>query len=344
MPQLAEYRRELAVESGPYIGPESYFVRATSGSSTTKLVCSQYPIFSNIPQDDTLVDRPLYRPNAVEPLDKHRYVSSYEPSTGTINPDHDWITAPFTLPGGGNTYGFLEAFTYQDLEGFYPNVNLYEDLEGLGESGIGERFEILGPFDVPTMHKLINDGLKQCWITVEVAATAVEGATRHDLNQIAPWLMNANQVLQVGLLAEGVDRNVTDPFNVRVYGEVERDGGGFYLNTRGRSFNVGDTLFFRCLKRAYDHCRMAGGEYGEQSGLSLETDEAPVSREWLVASALTIAWRRYAKLLEVNANQRLIRDQVSAAMWFSDQCHKNLGAVKPQMTYTPPRRFGPAFV
>jgi hypothetical protein len=156
MPTLSEYRRLVAVESGPYIGPELYDVRATSGSSVSALVCSNYPVKSGIAQNDLLTERPLYRPDAVQEHDKHRYVMTYDPPTGTITPDLAWTMAPIAPPGG-SAYAFLEAFTYGGLE-----LMLYEDLEDLGLSGLGERFEVLGPFDVPTLHQLVNDGLKQC--------------------------------------------------------------------------------------------------------------------------------------------------------------------------------------
>src|SRR6478735_7486792 len=128
MPTLAEYRRSVAVESGPFIGPESYVVRATSGSDTTKLVCSAYPIRSGIPQNDLLTERPLYRPTAPRVEDRHRYVMTYDPPTGTITPDLPWAYPPIAPPGG-STYEALEAYTYDDLEGF-----LYEDMEDLGGS------------------------------------------------------------------------------------------------------------------------------------------------------------------------------------------------------------------
>lgn len=337
MPTLAEYRSMLAIESGPYIGPESYEVRATSGSDTSKLVCGTYPIMSGIPQQDQLIDRPLYLPSAVNSFDRWRYVMDYEPSTGTITPDLPW-SFPLFSPTSGNTYAFLENFVYDDMENY-----LYQDLEGLGITGIGQRFEILGPFDVPTTHRLINDGLKQCWMVVEVACVPSILTSRHDLGAAAPWLQDTNNVLQVGMLAPGEDRNLQDPFERRIQGQVEQDGGAFYLNTGSRTFNDGDVLWLRCFKRAYDHCRAAGGEFGEQSGLQLETDEGPAEREWLVSSALVIAWRRFAHLLEPAANQRLIRDQAMAAAWFTDRCHKHVGAVKPQMKFTRSRSFGPVF-
>ena len=340
MPSLLRYRSGLSVESGPYIGPESYVVRATSGSDTTKLVCSQYPIRSGIPSRASLLDRPLYRPSAAQTLDRHRYIMEYDPATGTITPDLPWIQPPFSLTSG-NSYGFMESYTYFDLEGT-PLENLYEDLEGLGEDGIGERFEILGPFDAPTTHRLINDGLKNCWLVVEVACVPTEQAVRHDLAIVTPWLQDTTDILQVGYLAAGEDRNETDPFERIVRGQVELDGGVFYLNTWTRSFQDGDLLYLRCLKRAYDHCRPAGGVFGEQVGLQLEDDEAPVETDWLVSSALVLAWRRFGHMLEPLANQRLIRDQATAAAWFTDNCRKHFTQPLPARTLKRKRQFGPA--
>jgi len=340
MASLAEYRRNLAVESGPYVGPESYVVRATSGTTVSKLVCSNYPITSGIGQNDLYDVRPLYRPTAVLEQDKNRYVMSYDPPSGALTPDMVWaISALSTV--GATTYQQLEAQTYGDFEQLRLT---YENMEGTGINGIGERFEILGPWDAPTMHKLINDGLKQCWLVVDVVCTAQDGVSRHDLSQVCPWLQDPNHVRQAGYLPQGIDPWTQDPFGARVYGQVERDGGTMLFNTFGRTFNPGDQIWLRCYKRAYDHCRPAGGTYGQQSGLALEDDEAPVTRTWATASALLIGWRRFSHLLEVNANQRLIRDQAMAAAWFNDETHQHFTAVAPQLLFKKARSFGPRAV
>lgn len=339
MPSRAEYRRSVAIESGPYIGPESYTVRATTGSSTTQLVCNVYPIKSGIPQFDLLVDRPLFRPNAVLPGDRDRYVQAYEPSTGTITPDLPWILSPMSPPGG-TLYLNLEANTYGDFEA--QNMT-YEDMEGTGINGVGERFEILGPFDSPTLHQLINDGLKQCWLVVDITCSAVPGVSRHDLGLVAPWLQDPNHVRQAGVLAAGDNPNAMDPFDNIVYGSVQRDGGTFIFNTGSRTFNLGDTIYLRCYKRAFDHCRAAGGQYGDRSGLLAETDEAPIERDWLASSALVVGWRRFAHLLDPLANARLVRDQAAATAWFTDRSRQHFNAVAPQLTLRTARRFGPVF-
>lgn len=335
MASLAEYRRAVAIESGPYIGPELYGVRATSGSTTTQLVCSQYPVRSGIPQNDLLTDRPLYRPNAPRAEDRHRYVQAYDPVTGTITPDLPWIYPPLS-PTGGTSYAALESYLYSGLENF-----LYQELEDVNATGIGEAFEVLGPFDVPTLHMLINDGLKQCWLVVEVACLPTPGASRHLLEVVTPWLQDPNHVRQVGVLSNGEDRNQNDPFRRIVYGTIERDGRDFYFNTGSRTFDAGDILYLRCYKRSYDHCRPAGGYYGQQSGLLAETDEGPIERDWLASSALTVGWRRFGHILEPQANQRLIRDQAAAAAWFTDRSRQHFTAVAPTLTFRPSRQFGP---
>ena len=336
MPSLAAYRSTFSVECGPYIGPDSYEVRATSGSDLTHLYCDAYPIKSGIPQQDQLIDRPLYRPGAVQQTDRHRYVQAYDPAQGLITPDLAWALPPLADPGTGTQYQDLEAFTYAELE-----TQIYDDLENTGLAGFGERFEILGPFDVPTTHRLINDGLKQCWLIVEVVCLPTPMKSRHDLSVACPWLQDPSDILQVGWLMDYDDRDLIDPFENVVRGMVERDGGTFYLNTGTTTFVDGSVLYLRCLKRAYDHCRASGGTFGEQSGLFLETDEAPIERDWCASSALVIGWRRFAHILEPMANQRLVRDQAAAAAWFTDRTREHFTAPLPGRTLRRRRYFGP---
>lgn len=332
------------MESGPYVGPESYDVKATSGTTEDKLVCDVYPIQSGFAQNDLYLERPLYRPNAQQSTDRHRYVMSYDPPTGALTPDLPWTISPIS-PGSNRTYGSLEAFPYMDLEA----VGSYECLDGTGVScpgggTIGERFEILGPWDVPTMHQLINDGLKQCWLVVDVVCTAEAMVTRHDLRLVAPWLQDPNHVRQAGVLPAGIDPWLQDPYTATVYGTVESDGGTFIFNTGSRTFNAGDQIWLRCYKRAFDHCRAAGGTFGDQAGLLLEDDEAPIERDWATSSALLIGWRRFGHILEIATNQRLIRDQAAAAVWFNDRTHQHFSAVAPQLLFRRARTFGPSAV
>src|SRR5262249_42955424 len=152
-----------------------------------------YPIESGIPQQDSLIDRPLYRPTAVEPTDRNRYIKSYDPSAGAITPDLPRQNSPLADETLRTRYHDLEAYTYHSLE-----MMTYEELENTGLFGIGERFEVLGPFDVPTTHRLINDGLKNCWLVVEVPCVPSYMKSRHDLSLACPWLQDPSDILQVG--------------------------------------------------------------------------------------------------------------------------------------------------
>jgi hypothetical protein len=165
--------------------------------------------------------------------------------------------------------------------------------------------------------------------------------TRFDLEMIAPWLQDSTDVLQVGVLGPDDDPSMVDPYARHIRGRVEQDGDRFYLNTMGRSFLASERLYLKCLKRAYDHCRVAGGVWGGRQGLDAESDEAPCERDWVTSSGLVIAWRRYAHMLEPMANQRLIRDQAMAAAWFSDRCREHFSAPLPARTLKERRHFGP---
>jgi hypothetical protein len=114
------------------------------------------------------------------------------------------------------------------------------------------------------------------------------------------------------------------------------------LNTRPQTFNLGDLIYLRVLKRAFDHCCAAGGEFGDQQGLFLDTDQAPALRGWVAAAALVAGWRQLGHLLEPAANQRLIRDYASAVAAFNDLVREHLGADMPQKRLVRQRNFGPA--
>lgn len=306
MPTLAQFRQATGPEMGPYFGPPNYAPVATSGSTVSQLEDTAYPILSSISQDDTWVDKFLYRPNAVAAGDKHRVIKTYTPASGLLLPDKTWTNAPYA-------------------------------------GGVGEAYEILGMFDAPTLHGLINEGLKRCWLVVDITLTPIALQTRHALTTAAPWLRDKLDIYQAGYLATGEDRNKQDPFVRVIRGDVERDGNTFYLDHHPRSFNTSDTVYLRCLKRAYDHCKPTAGVFGDQAGLTLETDESPAATDWVAAAALVVAWRRFAKLLEPAANQRLIRDRAEAAAWFTDLTAEHFKTSLPQRTLRRIGHFGPAF-
>lgn len=236
-------------------------------------------------------------------FDKNRVVKSYTPGTGLLFPDGPYSVAPAN----------------------------------------GEAYEILGTFDAPTLHGLINEGLKMCWLVTEICATPVALKTRHDLATVAPWLRDPMDVFQAGYLGGSEDRNATDPYARVIRGEVMRDGNTLYFDHHPRSFNTTDTIYLRVLKRAYDHCRPTGGTFGTQAGLTLETDEAVAATDWVAAATLVVAWRRFAKIIDTADNNRLIRDRIEAAAWFTDLTKTHYLTTLPQRTLRRVNHFGPVF-
>ena len=245
----------------------------------------------------------------------------------------------------GTTYGFLEAFTYQDLEAYE-----YQDMEGAGIDGIGERFEILGPFDAPTMTRLINEGLRHCWIIVEVACVPTLLTSRHDLTAVAPWpAIDPGNLLQVGLQANLEDRNLRDPFEQRIFRAGRTRRRHVLPEHHVADLQRGDTIpgcgFSSEGVRPLP--RRRAGNFGDQQGLLLETDESradgrlgalPQRYWWLELAAVR------TRLLEpAAANQRLIRDQQSPAVAsFNDLVREHLVADMPQKKLYRRRSFGPA--
>ena len=163
----------VAVESGPYIRARVVQLRATSGSDTTKLVCSQYPIRSGIDQDDLLTERPVPT-TPTNAHDRDRYVMAYDPSTGPITPDLDWIIPP--IAAGRR----LELRLPGNVHVRRARGDVYGEMEDLGAAGIGERFEILNFSTVLPSGSQKMTVWKRCWIVCRhrVRRTAWRGASR----------------------------------------------------------------------------------------------------------------------------------------------------------------------
>ncbi len=277
MTTLTTYRRALAPLVGPYL-----LSAAVTGSTTTSLLDTAYPVKSLLDQSTLYEGYWLYRPSAAAAGDRTRVVYDYTPSTGALTPDLAWTNAPANA----------------------------------------EAYELHGMFDPAVLNTCINEALKRCWIPVETTLTPTAEQDRHSLSTIT-WVTAPEQVRQVGYLLTGEDRDEVNPYQRAIRGWAGLDGATVYINHPGRTFLTTTTLYLLCLKRAYDHCKVTAGSYGGQSGLSLETDEAPVAVEWVVAGAMVEAWRRYSQLLEASANQRMIMSRSEAAAEFTRQTRLN---------------------
>jgi hypothetical protein len=283
MPSLLQYRQYVARELGG-------FLASTSGpsSTTVTLLDPSWPVSSTLSQDDYYADYYLLRPAAVLPSDSVRLVKTYSPASGTLTPDTAWTNAPAN----------------------------------------GEPYELHGVMNpAADLLDAINEALKRTLIRTEVMGTTVAQVNRHSLATIAPWLSDPLWVRQVGWLAANDNRNQVDPYSRVVRGQAVEDDtastAAVAIEHPGNSWNGTEILYVRVIKEAYDHCRPTAGVWGAQSGLVLDTDQAPVNVEWLGAAALVEVWRRNSQILETSSRARQAPNLADAAARFSYLTHAN---------------------
>jgi hypothetical protein len=299
MSTLLQFRQYVAHELGG-------FLASTSGpsSTTVALIDPTWPITSSLSQDDYYTDYYLLRPAAVAAADRLRLVKTYAPATGTLTPDTAWTNAP----------------------------------------AASEAYELHGVLNPATdMLDAINEGLKRCLIRTEIVGSTIAQVSRHSLATIAPWLSDPLWVRQVGWLSANDNRNQVNPYQRLVRGVAIEDDStnvsGVAIEHPGYYWNGTELLYVRIVKRSYDHCRAAAGVFGGQSGLTLDTDEAPINLEWLGAAALVEIWRRNSQILETASRVRLVPNLADAAARFSYLTHQNF--MPWPLTLTPYEGGGP---
>lgn len=167
-----------------------------------------------------------------------------------------------------------------------PATGLITPTLGWTNPPTSEAFEVWGlPFDPLTKGPdYINAALKRCMLVREFTLTPVPNQTRYTLAAAAPWVLDPAWVLGVGYLAAGESRLEVEPFRRALRGEATADGSTVYLTVPAQATT--STVYVRAFKRAYDDCRPAAGAFGDQSGLSLESDAAPVAVDWLKWAAV----------------------------------------------------------
>lgn len=284
----------------PEFGPYLQSIAAAGSSDQIKLVDDTWPVKTTLEVSNLYVDQFLYRPDAVIGADRERVVKTYDPSTGTLFPDKTWAQSPG-----------------------------------------GEEYELHGLIQPTRLHTLINDALKNLFVVAEFTFTpASNDLHRFDLTTtIAPWLTDHKWVRQVGYLTTGEDREQYNPYSCRVRGRATQIGQTVHLEpTHG--FQTTETVYVKALKPAYYHCGGQGVAYGQKTGLTLETDIAPVDEEWLTAAVLVEAWRQLSPLLDEQANRNLVRNRMEAWQWFESERNDHL--VIPELTLTPLRGWGPS--
>lgn len=256
MTTLVSYRRDAALRGGRY----AQVTAKSSGNSTTTIRVDA--LVSSISMDDAFTQAWVYLP-AASAADKVRRVSLYTPaSTGTLTVDRAFSGSTVPDSKAVEIHGLCLPFS-DDITAF-------------------------------SWTSAINEALKKIWISTEFTITPTASAIRHSLASQA-WLLGRDQILKVGWLLSGETRANQDPYETRrVKGDVEQDGATLYLHHPRRTFASNETIYVQALKRAYDHCKASAGAYGDQSGLALETDEAPVPVELV----------RWAALVEVAENRQ----------------------------------------
>lgn len=218
-------------------------------------------LISSLSINDLYTDYWLYLPAAAA-ADKIRSVSTYTPSTGTITQDRVWSAATIANSKVYELHGMIRPFADE----------LTEQMDWT---------------------QLINDALTRCMLEIEITVTPTADATRHDLTTANTWLTKPVFVRQVGYLTTGEVRAEVDPYAGRtVRGYAEKLSNLVYINHSPRTFASNQTIYVKCLKPAYNHCRAAAGVFGDQAGLALEADEAVPSVEWVAYGALNEASRR----------------------------------------------------
>jgi hypothetical protein len=295
MATLAVYRRSLA----PLCGVFEKGTADAGANSLTQLVCT-----TSLDSGASLKDASfpaslfngkwLYMPGAAAD-DKSRLIRAdggYDPSNGYLIPGRAWGADPDTLTD--------------------------------------RTFEITSLFSGTDLNTLVNEGLKKCFVVVEFTfSVASTSTTRHNLTTTSAWLTKPQWVYQIGKLSSSQSRTEVNPFDYVYRGKAPQgDGSAVYLE--GVSFSTTDTIYVKAIKPAYYHCRANGGTFGEQTGLSLETDECSVDAEWVAWAAIVAGQKRLAHLeRQGQATQESMAARAIASAEFLKYARLN---------FTPPRR------
>ena len=283
MATLIQFRQQAAKLAGPFM--EGSF--DASGASTTTGVDTQ--LISSISQDDLHTDKYLFIP-AGTAADQIRVVKTYAPSTGTLTVDAVVSAATIYNSKTYELHGFLDPTT------------------GTRGSGFG-------------WTDMINEALKRIMIGVEFTLAPTADAERHDLTTGQSWLTEPEWVRDVGYLLTGETRANVDPYRHRhIRGLPERLNSLVYFTHPGRTFASNETMYVKCLRTAYSLCRASGGAYGDQNGVSAETDEAIPDRLLVAWGAIEEALLRYRFALGKRAGSESDLDALLAkasTMWTS---------------------------
>lgn len=295
MPTLTQYRQFAAKEAGRYY--EGIF--DSTGHTTTVFLDTQ--LITSLTVTDMFKDYWLYMPGAVAADNRLRVVTTGPATTGKITVDRavSATTAPESQP--------------------YELHGMIAPEDSLGVDKLNWQY-------------CINQALKRCLLVVEVTITPTASATRHSLASAASWVEDPRWVRRVGYLTSSETRANVDPYEGRaVRGYAYRHSNVMYLNHSPRTFATNETIYVEVLKSAYDHCRLNGDTYGNQSGLSLTNDEAVPSIEWVGFGALIEMARMQSRVLDPSARQLINANKEEWAAMFTKYTRQNF--TLPPLTF-----------
>jgi hypothetical protein len=278
---LGRYRRRVAKETG------NFLASLVESGATSFLRDNKYPVRSNLDQGDLFSGKWLLRPQAPSPYDRVRIVAElgYDPQTGTLRPDSPWTTPP----ASGEPY----------------------ELHG-----------VIEPWD--QMIDLVNEALKRCMVVDHLVLPVTPGDTFVNLTDYAPWLIDSRWVrgaafVDPGAVGSPSDIDMSQP---QFRGWVEQQGRTMIMRWQGWVGYVprttSPTLVLRCVKRAYDHCRVSDeGVFGELHGVSEEQHEGPVPDDWVAAGALVEFWSQFGDVVAAGNKAEAEGNQAKVAQVFT---------------------------
>lgn len=290
-------RQFIAQELGPW-----HESTATSGSSTSVLEDTAWPIKSTTQSDQAYKDHFLFRPAAANAGDLERSVATYDGPTGLLTPDRVWTAEP-------------DSELYE-LLGVLPASVIHQAInDALKDLKVVVEFTV-----TPTVNTTRTSlTTAAAWLKdpsyVRQIGYLASGEVRNEVDPFRRVQRGTVTIDGESLYLNHGWRgyNATDTLYVRAL----------------------KPAYYHC--RSSD-----SGTFGEREGLSAEAHEAPVDVRWLTAAALVQLWRRYKHTLDAQADNGVLKSQLEAAAWLALEAERHFHNRLPPLTYKPVRYWGPA--
>lgn len=302
-----------AKEAGRFFGasddPLDALVANASGNTATAIYIDK--LASSMSISDSIRNYWFFMPGVAD-IDKVRVVDDFNQGTGAAGSAYVTLDRPLSSASVANS----------------------------------QPIELHGMIDPRVVTSFINQGLMECFTETEFSVPCIAGNIQHSVAAVAPWCTDRDWIRWVGTMEAGEDRDQVDPFEDPgryVYGNAKIVDGAVYLTHSPTTFTAGQVLRVKAVKPAYFACAPAGGAYGSQSGLALDTDICPIDPLWAAFAMLMIAARRGSGESSVTVRPEIRQDEARWATLFTDHRDRNFAC--PELRFMRPRfsSFGPNF-